>query len=91
MVNPGPLAHQKKGRWGMRVKLSGYWALTTDHSQSSYGRPVLVHEGNDNIYGPGDLVGCKDGFMLARAFVEQKALGLRLTEKQAQLIAKFVD
>jgi hypothetical protein len=76
----------------MRVKLSPEWVLTTDHSASSYGRPVLVNEANGNVYGPGDLVSCypESGFMMARYFVEKMALKIKLTEKQAQLVAHFI-
>jgi hypothetical protein len=77
----------------MRVKLAPGWALTTNHAASSYGRPVLLNEDNGNVYGPGDMVSCypESGFMMAKHFVEEKALKLRLTEKQAQFIAKFLN
>jgi len=31
------------------------WRLTTDHSASSYGQPVLV-DPDGNAYGPGDIL-----------------------------------
>jgi hypothetical protein len=80
------------GGEAMRVKLSPEWVLTTDHASSSYGRAVLVNEDNGNVYGPADFVSCypESGFMMARYFVEKMALKLKLTEKQAQLVASFI-
>jgi hypothetical protein len=76
----------------MRVKLSPEWVLTTDHSASSYGRPILVNEDDETAYGPADFVACypASGFMMARYFVEKLALKIKLTEKQAQLVARFI-
>lgn len=41
--------------WPESPILSGGWSLTTDHSASSYGQPVLVSPAGD-AYGPGDLL-----------------------------------
>ena len=39
----------------MKVQLTLPYALTTEHSASSYNQPVLVDRGNDQAYGPADI------------------------------------
>jgi hypothetical protein len=40
----------------MLIQLSPSWILTTVHSASSYGRPVLVNKHTSKAFGPGDVV-----------------------------------
>lgn len=40
----------------MTAILSAKWELTTEHSASSYGRPVLVNRKTREAFGPGDLL-----------------------------------
>jgi excisionase family DNA binding protein len=40
----------------MTITLSPSWQLTDEHSQSSYGIPVLINRGTDDVYGPADII-----------------------------------
>jgi hypothetical protein len=59
----------------MRVNLAPSWDLTTDHSASSYGQPVLVNRGTNEAYGKGDILEAYPswGYMSAAAVVERLA------------------
>jgi hypothetical protein len=39
----------------MKVQLTPSYILTTEHSASSYGQPVLVERDYDTAYGPADI------------------------------------
>lgn len=40
----------------LTVRLNEDWLLTNDHSSSSYGRLVMLHEPTGTAYGPGDIL-----------------------------------
>ena len=40
----------------MKTILAPSWILTTDHSASSYGQPVLVYRATGEAYGPSDII-----------------------------------
>ena len=54
----------------MQVQLTPSYILTTDHSASSYGQPVLVDRGYDTAYGPGDIVELYSGWGLKPAALQ---------------------
>ena len=60
------------------VLLTPSWVLTTNHSASSYGQPVLVNRSTEEAYWPGDIVapGGRD-HQPARMFVQRLARHLR--------------
>ena len=81
-----------------RTNAEGY-LLTTDHSASSYGMPVLVHKGE--AFGPADVVSATDGWikgLTARDIVKQEsapqffdALNVVRDEEQQAMIDRFVE
>lgn len=69
----------------MNINLSPSWDLTTEHSASSYGQPVLVNRGTNEAYGKGDILEAYPswGYMPASAVVERLAKIKDLTDNEA--------
>lgn len=69
----------------MTTELTNGYKLTTEHSASSYGQPVLLVEGE--VYGPGDLIEFYGLLMRAReAVVRQADVDKRLSN---ELVMRF--
>lgn len=75
----------------MIVQLTPSWALTDEHSASSYGQPVLVHSATGDAFGPGDLVKCYPNWPYQPAAEAVRRLGRlgRRSEADLAFIAKF--
>ena len=68
-----------------KLRITGVGLLTTEHSASSYGIPVLIRRGE--AYGPGDLIGLPDDLITARELVRQKAKEVGLEDHE--LVKRF--
>lgn len=75
----------------MKATLLPSWELTTEHSASSYGQPVLVNRSTGDAFGPGDIVKPYPswGFMTAADAV-QRMLKMRPTQKGAVAVERFL-
>lgn len=63
--------------------------LTTEHSASSYGRPVMIMDGN--VYGPGDSIG-DARYATAAAFVRHLVLNIKAdVDDPSGLVARFTS
>lgn len=67
------------------------WELTTDHTASSYGQPVLVNRTTKDAYGAGDIVQAYPswGFTLAADAVRRMAATAELTPDQTNIVNRF--
>jgi len=75
----------------MEIILKPSWILTTDHSASSYGQPVLVNRGTGEAYGPGDIINAYPSwdYQPARAAVHRMLKTANLTEEEKAAVEKF--
>jgi hypothetical protein len=71
--------------------LSARWELTTEHSASSYGRPVLVNRKTREAYGPGDLLNPSPakGYVAAAAFARDLSAKAIMDEELEALLERF--
>jgi hypothetical protein len=71
--------------------LSAKWELTTEHSASSYGRPVLVNRKTREAYGPGDLLtpSPSKGYTTAAAFARDLSAKAIMDEELEALLERF--
>jgi hypothetical protein len=75
-----------------KVQLTPSFELTTEHSASSYGQPVLVHLATGYVFGPSDFVRCYPNWPIqpaAEAVKRLGNLGARSDEERA-LIQRFI-
>lgn len=74
----------------MECILSPSWILTTEHSASNYGMPVLVNRGTGEGFGPGDIIVPYPswGYMMARDAVKRLSARKKLKH---ELITKFCE
>jgi hypothetical protein len=70
------------------VVLAPSWLLTTNHSASRYGQPVLVDRSTGDAFGPNDMVQLGTHLRPAAVLVAQLAKPLALRE-QRQLTERF--
>lgn len=77
----------------MKANLTGTWELTTEHSASSYGQPVLVNRTTGDAYGPADVVKAYPswGYLPAAAAVERMMKTAKLDAEGKAAAAKFCD
>lgn len=78
----------------MHVQLTPSWALTDEHSASSYGQPVLVQKDSPEAYGQLDIVRCYPSWPLqpARDAVARMAkLHPELESDEKAFVAKFTE
>jgi hypothetical protein len=75
----------------MIARLTRSWELSTEHAESSYGQPVLVHRASGGeAYGPGDIVPYpRYGYMLASDAVRILARTARLDDEGLGLVERF--
>jgi hypothetical protein len=75
----------------MKTILSPSWELSTDHSASSYGRPVLVKRATGEAFGLGDIVKLNPsyGYMTAGDAVRRLAGTKKLDAEGLDLVARF--
>jgi len=75
----------------MKIILSPSWELSTDHSASSYGQPVLVKRSTGEAFGPGDILKPYPsyGFMSAADAVRRLAKTKKLDEDGQSLVVEF--
>ena len=76
----------------MKVELKKGYILTTDHSASSYGQPVLVNLKTGEAYGPMDIFEPSQsyGAMLCRAAVKKMTRSKHFNDEEQAFIMKFV-
>jgi hypothetical protein len=69
----------------------GSWKLSTDHSQSSYGIPVLVHQGGGDAFGPDDIVQLFPSYgpLPAKTAVARLARTKQFSPAEQKLIDRF--
>lgn len=74
------------------VQLSRAWVLTTQHSASSYGKPVLVHKRTNKAFGPLDVLRM-DGLPYCPAWQGVKSLAedRGLSAGQRIFVDKFLN
>jgi hypothetical protein len=77
----------------MKVTLTPSFELTTEHSASSYGQPVLVNRGSGEAYGPGDVFQPYPSwpYLPASKAVERMARTKKLTYDERAFVDKFVN
>ena len=77
----------------MEIVLKPSWILTTDHSASSYGQPVLVNRGTGEAFGPGDVLEAYPswGWLPARDAVKRMLKTVELSEDQKGFVEKFFN
>jgi hypothetical protein len=75
----------------MKVRLIHSWILSTEHPKSSHGVPVLVHDGTQDAYDPGDRVTCYEswGPMTAVHAVHRMARAVDLTPEERHFVDLF--
>ena len=75
----------------MEIVLKPSWILTTDHSASSYGQPVLVNRGSGEVYGKGDIVKPYPSwdYTPARMAVLRMMKSKELSEDEKQFCGRF--
>jgi hypothetical protein len=76
-----------------KVTLSPSFELTTEHSSSSYGQPVLVHRADRQAYGPGDVFQPYPSWpsLPASQAVARMARTKKLTDKERAFVTRFVN
>ena len=76
----------------MKINLSPFWELSTEHAASSDGRPVLVNKTTGEAFGPGDTMKpyLSYGFMSAREAVRRLARTQSLDEEELALVGQFI-
>ena len=69
------------------------WVLTTNHSASNYDKPMLIHPGTGQAYGPGDnLEAYPDwGYLTAREVVKRMIETSNLKDEELSLVNKFIS
>ncbi len=75
----------------MKVRLTHSWILTTEHPKSTDGVPVLIRDGTDEAYDPGDSVTCYEswGPMTAVHAVHRMASAVDLTPEDRHFVDLF--
>lgn len=66
----------------MHIKISDQYILTTGHSSSCYGQPVLMDVRTGAAFGAADIVSADDIFMRTAADLVARDLPYRLDSKQ---------
>lgn len=74
----------------MTVTLTPEWALTTDHSASSYSIPVLIKREENTAYGPLDHVVHGNIHTTARELVRLLLRGARLHTEAQRFVNLFI-
>ena len=75
----------------MEIVLKPSWILTTDHSASSYGQPVLVNRGTGEAFGPGDVLQAYPSWGYTPAFhaVRRMMKTAVLSEEEKEICGRF--
>ena len=75
----------------MEIVLKPSWLLTTEHSASSYGQPVLVNRGSAEAYGQSDIVKAYPSwdYQPARAAVLRMMKTHDLSEDEKEFCGRF--
>jgi hypothetical protein len=77
----------------MKISLTPSWELTTEHSASSCGQPVLVKRASGEAFGPGDVLQpyASWGYMPANGAVARMAKTAKLTDEQRAFVNRFIE
>ena len=69
------------------------WVLTTNHSASNHGEPVLIHPGTGRAYGPIDILEAYPnwGLLTAREVVERMIETSNLKDEERAFVDKFIS
>lgn len=88
-ITPGEYA--EKGRPEVERYLS--WKLSTDHTASRNGMPVLIHCRTAQVFGPSDIVQAYPSFSWKPAWdaVNRLAKIARLDEEGQRLVSRFIE
>jgi hypothetical protein len=75
----------------MKLTLSPSFELTTEHSASCHGIPVLVNRVKNEVYGPGDIFQPYPswGFVTAKAAVSRLTRNGKFTDAEKDFIRMF--
>lgn len=75
----------------MIITLTPSWQLTDEHSQSSYGIPILLNRGTGEVFGPADIIQPYPswGYMTAAAAVTRLMDIKNRTATEREFAARF--